>query len=211
MRQQPVSAWHCGEPFLLNPAVSAALATGQIALNTVCLVGQVHSTSRRSWALEQQTDGWTVVTSLHVTRSHSRHCLPLSLGSWCHHCDMCAAALDPAVAACRSLVTVVLGAVMMFLTSWKLALLTCATLPFMLLQFRAFARKHRAGAMYSLALRAKAAHRIYIHMQPSRSHVHGPPTCLAYSLSQQLLQDTSPASQWAVSSVIVPLLLLYQA
>jgi hypothetical protein len=30
---------------------------------------------------------------------------------------------------------------MMFLTSWKLALLTCATLPFMLLQFRAFARK----------------------------------------------------------------------
>jgi hypothetical protein len=29
----------------------------------------------------------------------------------------------------------------MFLTSWKLALLTCATLPFMLLQFRAFARE----------------------------------------------------------------------
>lgn len=42
---------------------------------------------------------------------------------------------------CRSLVTVILGAVMMFLTSWKLALLTCATLPFMLLQFRAFARE----------------------------------------------------------------------
>ena len=42
---------------------------------------------------------------------------------------------------CRSLVTVILGALMMFLTSWKLALLTCATLPFMLLQFRAFARE----------------------------------------------------------------------
>lgn len=41
----------------------------------------------------------------------------------------------------RSLVTVILGALMMFLTSWKLALLTCATLPFMLLQFRTFARK----------------------------------------------------------------------
>lgn len=32
---------------------------------------------------------------------------------------------------------------MMFLTSWKLALLTCATLPFMLLQFRAFARRSK--------------------------------------------------------------------
>lgn len=41
----------------------------------------------------------------------------------------------------RSLVTVILGALMMFLTSWKLALLTCATLPFMLLQFRTFARE----------------------------------------------------------------------
>ena len=45
----------------------------------------------------------------------------------------------PVVLVSRSLVTVLLGAVMMFLTSWKLALLTVATLPFMLLQFRAFA------------------------------------------------------------------------
>lgn len=30
---------------------------------------------------------------------------------------------------------------MMFLTSWKLALLTCGTLPFMLLMFRVYARE----------------------------------------------------------------------
>lgn len=59
--------------------------------------------------------------------------------------------------ALRSLVTVVLGAVMMFLTSWKLALLTCATLPFMLLQFRAFARLNKKYVTNQLSAAAAAS------------------------------------------------------
>jgi ABC-type multidrug transport system fused ATPase/permease subunit len=48
-----------------------------------------------------------------------------------------------AAAAARSLLTCSLGAVMMFITSWKLATLTCATLPVTLLAFRIFAREQQ--------------------------------------------------------------------
>uniref|UniRef100_A0A383WDV3 Uncharacterized protein n=1 Tax=Tetradesmus obliquus TaxID=3088 RepID=A0A383WDV3_TETOB len=57
----------------------------------------------------------------------------------------------------RSLLTCVLGAVMMFITSWRLASLTCATLPVTLLMFRTFARLNKRYVTAQLTSAAAAS------------------------------------------------------
>ncbi|WIA16896.1 hypothetical protein OEZ85_013823 [Tetradesmus obliquus] len=57
----------------------------------------------------------------------------------------------------RSLLTCVLGAVMMFITSWQLASLTCATLPVTLLMFRTFARLNKRYVTAQLTSAAAAS------------------------------------------------------
>eukprot|EP00879_Flechtneria_rotunda_P023796 GHRR01025195.1.p1 GENE.GHRR01025195.1~~GHRR01025195.1.p1 ORF type:complete len:485 (+),score=163.55 GHRR01025195.1:1054-2508(+) len=59
--------------------------------------------------------------------------------------------------ALRSLVTCILGAVMMFISSWKLALLTCATLPVTILCFHVFARINKRYVSSQLSAAAAAS------------------------------------------------------
>jgi ABC-type multidrug transport system fused ATPase/permease subunit len=58
--------------------------------------------------------------------------------------------------ALRSLVTCLLGLILMFLTSWQLALMTCATLPITLISFRIFAKLNKRYVTQQLAASASA-------------------------------------------------------
>ncbi|KAF6264784.1 P-loop containing nucleoside triphosphate hydrolase protein [Scenedesmus sp. NREL 46B-D3] len=57
----------------------------------------------------------------------------------------------------RSLLTCTLGAALMFITSWKLATLTCATLPVTLAAFRVFARLNKRYVTSQLSAAAAAS------------------------------------------------------
>eukprot|EP00878_Enallax_costatus_P022154 GHUV01023494.1.p1 GENE.GHUV01023494.1~~GHUV01023494.1.p1 ORF type:complete len:299 (+),score=87.54 GHUV01023494.1:562-1458(+) len=59
--------------------------------------------------------------------------------------------------ALRSFITCVLGAVMMFITSWRLALVMCGTLPVTLMAFRVFARLNKRYVTCQLSAAAAAS------------------------------------------------------
>eukprot|EP00775_Hariotina_reticulata_P009936 gene9936-10091_t len=101
--------------------------------------------------------------------------------------------------ALRSIITCLLGAVMLFLTSWRLALLTCATLPVTLLCFRIFARLNKRYVTSQLSAAAAAS-------ATAQEALAGIRTIKSFAREQLIIDKYTDAAQhilsWGIKSAL---------
>ena len=99
--------------------------------------------------------------------------------------------------ALRALVTCLLGLILMFLTSWQLALMTCATLPITLISFRIFAKLNKRYVTQQLTASASAT-------ALAQEALAGIRTVKSFAKEQQAVQRYNTAVQdvllWGLKS-----------